>query len=765
MILNAIVNKTLDKPKTTLLIYAIISVLFLSQFLKAQVDTDPENMLSHEDPARVAHREFKGEFALHDAIVVGVVDDANELGVFTPEALGNISKISEEILDIEGVIAKDLVSPITTDDIRGGGGSLIIEPLLRKGAVSPEEALKMRDSALANPILKDMLISADGKAIAIAVPIREKDQSYRISQEIQTIIDKYKGSEEYHITGLPVAEDTFGVEMFKQMAISAPLAGLIIFLLMYYFFRSFTLIISPMIVAMVAIIWTMGLLIGSGYTLHIMSSMIPIFLMPIAVVDSIHILSEFYDDYQKTADRRKTFAKVMNNLMTPMFYTSVTSAVGFASLALTPIPPVKVFGLHVAFGIMSAWFLTITLIPAFVMLVPEKLMKNFGSSGEGSVNMIKIQEMVGHFATKRSKWVISITLLVVAISSYGISLTIVNDNPVYWFEKQHRIRVADKVLNSHFGGTYMAYLVLDGDERDAMKSPDMMHYMERLQNHINSIDMVGKTTSLVDVIKKVGFELRDRTEGSDIIPDSSNAIAQYLFLYEMSGDPDDLYHLVDPEYKKANIWIHLKKGDNMYMKVVLESVDEYIKANPLPDGIDIKWAGLTYINVVWQEKMVAGMLKALIGSFVMVLFIMTFLFRSLLFGLISMVPLTVTIAFIYGVVGFSGKFYDMPVAVLSSLTLGLSVDFAIHLVQRARQIFAEEKDWDLTIDKLFDEPVRAIVRNAVVIAIGFTPLFIAPLVPYQTVGLFMALIMAVSGALTLIVIPAIMTLMKGMLKT
>lgn len=765
MILNTIVNKTLDRPKTTLLIYAIISILFLTQFLKVQVDTDPENMLSAADPARVAHREFKGEFALHDAIVIGVVDDANELGVFTPEALGNISKISEEILDIEGVIAKDLVSPITTDDIRGGGGSLIIEPLLKRGDVTSEEALMMRDSALANPILKDMLISADGKAIAIAVPIKEKDQSYRISQEIQTIIDKYKGNEEYHITGLPVAEDTFGVEMFKQMAVSAPLAGLIIFLLMYYFFRSFTLIIAPMIVAMVSIIWTMGLLIGSGYSLHIMSSMIPIFLMPVAVVDSIHILSEFYDDYQKIGDRKKTFTKVMNNLMTPMFYTSVTSAVGFASLALTPIPPVKVFGLHVAFGIMSAWFLTITLIPAFIMLMPDKLMKNFGASGEGSPRMIMIQEMVGHFATKRSKWVITVTLLVLSVSIYGITLTIVNDNPVYWFEKQHRIRVADKVLNSHFGGTYMAYLVLDGDERDAMKSPDMMHYMERLQNHINSIDMVGKTTSLVDVIKKVGFELRDRAEGSDIIPDSSNAIAQYLFLYEMSGDPDDLYHLVDPEYKKANIWVHLKKGDNMYMKVVLESVDEYIKANPLPDGIDIKWAGLTYINVVWQEKMVAGMLKALIGSFVMVLFIMTFLFRSLLFGLISMVPLTVTIAFIYGVVGFSGKFYDMPVAVLSSLTLGLSVDFAIHLVQRARQIFAEEKDWDLTIDKLFDEPVRAIVRNAVVIAIGFTPLFIAPLVPYQTVGLFMALIMAVSGALTLIVIPAIMTLMKGMLKT
>jgi hypothetical protein len=200
------------------------------------------------------------------------------------------------------------------------------------------------------------------------------------------------------------------------------------------------------------------------------------------------------------------------------------------------------------------------------------------------------------------------------------------------------------------------------------------------------------------------------------------------------------------------------------MRGVIDSVEGYIAANPPPGGMTTGWAGLSYINVVWQDSMVSGMLKALMGSFVIVLIIMMVLFRSILWGVISMVPLVVTIAFIYGLVGIIGKSYDMPIAVLSALTLGLSVDFAIHLVQRTRQIFAEKGNWGETIDALFEEPVRAIIRNAVVIAIGFTPLLFAPLMPYKTVGFFMAAIMAVSGATTLLVLPSIMVVLKKRLR-
>jgi len=217
--------------------------------------------------------------------------------------------------------------------------------------------------------------------------------------------------------------------------------------------------------------------------------------------------------------------------------------------------------------------------------------------------------------------------------------------------------------------------------------------------------------------------------------------------------------MTTPDYDKINIWVQLKSGDNRDTDKVLKQVDAYFKDNKPPFEIDYNWAGLTYINVIWQNKMVLGMLMNFIGSFIIVFFMMTFLFRSPLRGLISMIPLTLTIVFIYSLLGFVGKDYDMPVAVLSALTLGLSIDFAIHFIQRAREIYETSGSWEKTSQELFKGPARAITRNAFVVAIGFLPLLVAPLIPYRTVGFFMFTIMFVSSIATLFILPAIMTVL------
>jgi hypothetical protein len=201
------------------------------------------------------------------------------------------------------------------------------------------------------------------------------------------------------------------------------------------------------------------------------------------------------------------------------------------------------------------------------------------------------------------------------------------------------------------------------------------------------------------------------------------------------------------------------------MLQVAERVDRYLVANPAPAGVSIGWAGLTYLNVVWQNDMVRGMLRALLGSFVIVFIMMLVLFRSPWFALLAMLPLSVTITLIYGVIGLVGKDYDMPVAVLSSLTLGLSIDFAIHFLQRARAIHGETLDWRQTVQQMFSEPARAITRNAIVIAVGFLPLLASPLATYNTVGFFLAAIMALSSLVTLILLPGVMLLMSKLLFT
>ena len=778
-------QKVIDYPlkhyKLVTIVMLVITLALGALIPLIQVDTDPENMLSKNEAVRVFHNQTKERFALNDIVVVGIVNNKDPNGVFNPSSLAKVYELTEFAKTLRwpnekkpneqiGVVEVDILAPSTVDYIgQGGAGEVKFEWLMHKPPATQAQALEIRNKAMSNPLLKGTLISEDAKAICLYLPLTSKDLSYRVYSKLKEKIATLKGDEKYYITGLPVAEDTFGVEMFIQMAISAPLAMLIIFILMLLFFRKLVLVISPMIVAMVAVISTMGLLIGLGYPVHIMSSMIPIFLMPIAVVDSVHILSEFFDRYTKEKGRKNVTKEVMDNLFTPMLYTSLTSAAGFASLALTPIPPVQVFGIFVAIGIMIAWVCTVTFVPAYIMMIKESSLADFGSGrvhAEKQNRLTKLLNATGKFTYTKAKPILIVIGLITAVAVYGVTRIQINDNPVKWFSKNHPIRQADIELNKHFGGTYMAYLVLDSagpqtldteyigtvrkglmemavrlkkqlpgavgiaaeaeklllakaskdktreqfldelielaneksDSADAdkndgevwfeiadffdlekeklkiFKQPKVLRYIGRLQKYLDGIDVVGKSNSVADVVKKVYQELTDGKQKNFVVPDSSGAVAQCLMQFQSSHNPDDLWHLVTTDYMHANIWIQLKSGDNRDMEKVVKAVKAFFDENPPPVPLKYNWAGLTYINTVWQNKMVFGMLQSFMGSFIVVFIMMTILFRSPLWGIICMIPLTVTIAVIYGIIGLVGKDYDMPVAVLSALTLGMAVD-------------------------------------------------------------------------------------------
>ncbi len=856
---NKAVQFSISYPRRIVIFMIVLTVVLGAMISMVEVDTDPENMLAEDEPVRLFHNLTKKDFTLHDVVVLGVVNESHPDGVFNIDTLRRVHELTEFAKRLQDpdnpewrVVSRDLMAPGNVDTIEQAGlGQVRFEWLMKEPPETREEALRIRDSAMNNPLFRGTLVSEDSRALGIYIPITSKDFAYQVRERLLEKIGTFGGSagDQYHITGLPVAEDTFGVEMFIQMAVSAPLAMLAIFILMLVFFKQLRLIISPLIVAMVSVICTMGLLIGTGNTLHIMSSMIPIFLMPIAVVDSIHVLSEFFDRYGETGDRRKTIGHVMEELFTPMLYTSLTSAAGFASLALTPIPPVRVFGIFVAFGIMLAWLITIMFVPAYIMMLGEHKLAGMGSAeGVKATFLTRNLARLGSFTHSRSKLILTIAALALAVSVYGITQIQINDNPVKWFKKNHPIRVADSVLNHHFGGTYEAYLVLEGtaesgtvadtaglvlkriqantdmkenaalfaraaalieavksrtdkpedftellvdewnNELDAandnaydfwadsldsieavknrdqvFKRPDVLRYIAGLQDHLLRTGIVGKSNSVSDLVKKIHQELFAGDPGHYRIPETVPAVAQSLISFQNSHKPDDLWHFITPDYRKANIWVQLKSGDNKDMEQVVKAAGEYVKQNPAPVSLKANWAGLTYLNIVWQDKMVWGMLKSFLSSFAVVFILMAVLFRSPLWGILAMVPLTVTIALIYGIIGFIGKDYDMPVAVLSSLTLGLAIDFAIHFIERSRMTYRKCGSWDKAIGLMFQEPARAITRNIIVIAIGFTPLLAAPLVPYNTVGIFLASIMAISGIATMFMLPALITRLQGKL--
>ena len=847
---------SLEKAHIIYWVMAVIAVVAMLQFPRIEIDTDPENMLPADNPQRVFHNQTKQEFGLYDAIVVGAVADSQTqaTGLFTPNELTNIKSVTDYILTIDGVIGHEVMSlsevdNITQQTLESGDKAIRFNWLMKQAPEQESQAQEVLKHVKNLPLLNETLAAENGNAVAIYVPIVDKNQSYAISQLIQDKINTLDSKAQWHITGLPVAEDQFGYEMFVQMGISAPLAGLAIFILLFLMFRSWSYITAAMVVAMFTVVVTMGLLIGMGFTVHIMSSMIAIFLMPIAVVDSVHIMSEFADRFKEGQDKREVAKDVVSELFTPMLFTSVTSTIGFLSLLLTPIPPVQIFGAFIGFGIILAFITTILFVPAYLSRLSDEtliaLQKTHQAQLESKSGLNKLVSVIGRIANKRQVLHIILFVGVFAWSLVGIGKIEINDNPVRWFKESHPIRIADKALNNEFAGTYNAYLVMTdtttrpdlkmlftGDnmgssipeslkgwaakqasrfdkvsgsegeaepslseltfaiedqlfmveDEDAIKwlentlakleavakaekrfvQPEVLGYMESLQNHMAQSGLVGKTNALTDVVKVVNRELKSGEAKDYELPTTANGVAQTLIQYQSSHRPNDLWHFVTPDYKKALIWTQLTSGDNQHMTAVIELVEQFVADNPLPQGIEVNWAGKAYINVIWQEQMVAGMLDSLLSAFVIVFIMMVLLFRSVVFGVLAMLPLSLTISFIYGLIGWIGKDYDMPIAVLSALTLGLSVDFAIHFLERARATFTKTQSIQQTMSIMFEEPANAITKNALVVALGFTPLLFAPLVPYVTVGVFLASIMVVSAMVTLIMLPALITILKGL---
>jgi hypothetical protein len=757
---KSLVEFSIRRPKLVVALVMLASLAFMTQLPKMKTDTNPKNMLPATSQVRVWNDEVEDTFFLYeDMVVLGIV---NEKGIFNEGTLGKIQRITDEILKIKGVAARDVSSFTTTDNVTAEGEMLRVGPLMTAVPKAPSEMEALRKALLENPLFINRIISEDGKTTAIYVPLEKGANGKEIADRIREIVKAESGEEKYYVAGDPVARDTFGAEMFKLMGIFSPIAGMVMFVVAFIMFRSFFLSFSIMIPAMVIIIWSMGLVIGMGYPIHIMSSMSPVFLMAIAT-DSIHIFNEFYFRYKEKKDKRAAILETMNAVGVPLIYTDITTAVGFGSLMTAHIIPVKVFGFGVAFGTIALLLLSFTLVPAIMTFVNvERLGRASFKEDLATSRTSAFLRSLAKLGAHRPKAVAAFGLALFAFAVVGTTRINVNNNLIEWFKYGSDVRTADRVLNSSLGGTSLGYIVGISEEDDFVKTPEAMKYLEGLQKHLEGLSVVGKTMSVADYVKRINRVLHDDDPAYDVVPDSKETIGQYLFLFSMSAKPADLDNVVDYPFRKANIWVQMKTWDAQAMRDVTKAVNEYKAAHPI--DMQFKPAGIAYFNLVWNDEVLLDMLKGFIVALVVVFFILAFDFRSFRWAVVGYVPLLFTIVFIYGVVGFIGKDFDMPISVLSTLSLGMAVDFAIHFVSRFRKRREEAADAESLSESLLwtaARPGKGIMRNALLFASAFSVMLFAPLTPYVTVGAFIVSMMLLSSILTIIFLPALITLTKG----
>jgi predicted RND superfamily exporter protein len=753
MKLERLTQVVLDRPKLIIGFVIAISIFFMAQFPKITIDTDPKHMLPATSPVRQYNDKVEKDFVLHpNVIVLGLV---NVDGIFNPQTLKYVKDLTDAVRQIPGVIVRDVDSLTTVENVFSKEGELVMRPALGDIPQTTEELSALRKSILDNSLFVNRFISSDGRAVAIFIPIEPTANGKEIADKIRALLPKNSDKNRFYLAGDPVARDTFGTEMFRQMAFFSPIAGLVMCIALWVMFRNVIVIVANMAAAMIGIIWSMGGLIGLGFPVHIMSSMSPVFLMAIAT-DSVHIFNEFAFRLNEGQDKRKAIVETMKVVRSPVFYSDVTTAVGFAALATGAIVPVKIFGLVVAFGTLVILLMSFTLVPALLMFIPEKHILKLSSGKEKGTSASLLR--LGRFCVEKTKFILLMGIVLFIVALAGLMRIHVNNNMVHWFKFRSEVRTADRVMNKYIGGTSTSYLVIQAKNEGAVGDPAFLRQIEGLQRELEKDPLIGKTFSLADYIKRANLVMHDDSPLFNSIPDSKQEVGQYLFLLQSAAKPRHLDNVVDFSLKTANIIIQLKSWDADAMKSVISRASSFFASHPLLEGTNFKPAGIAYFNMVWNHEVLWGMVSSFLWGLILVLILLVFETRSFLWGVLSFLPLLFTIALIYGVVGLIGKDFDMPVAVLSTLSLGMAIDFAIHFVSRFHQRYKEEPRLKEALIWTVARPGKGIFLNAILFASGFAVMAFAALTPYITVGVLMAVIMILSSVMSVIYLPALIQL-------
>ena len=757
---SPLVQFSITYPKWVMTLTLAVMMVFSAAFQWTKIDTNPKNMLPPTSDVRVWNDTVDKQFGLHEDNIVVALSPAE--GVLTAASLAKVKAATEEILTVRSIVKRDVTGLYTIDNITAVGDSLRIAPLIDRAPKDAAAIDTLRKTLFDGSLYVDRVISKDEKTTAIYIPLEKGADGAQVADAVKAVAEKYFLTQEIHVAGDPVARDRFGGDMFKLMGMFAPVAGMLMMALIYYMFGSMWLAGIMMMTAMVSIVCAMGLAIFLGYPVHIMSSMAPVFLMAIAT-DSIHIFNEFFFRYRQGIDRKQAISETMSAVARPVTYTALATAAGFAVLMFMEIVPVRVFGGIVLFGTLVLRLLSFTLIPALLMVVPLPARTGKALSGDDPPLGDRLLLRIADWALSHSRIFIIGAVALVAIATMGVTKIVVNNNMIHWFKANSEVRIADSVINDQLGGTALAYLVIDTNQPDGAKDPKIMGFVERMQTDLEQSGLAGKTFSAADYVKRMHRVMNADDTAMEKIPDDAGLIGQYLMAFSMSAKPSDLNRVVDYPYQHLNVWVQLKTWDVEAMQDVLERVQQFAREQRADQQIDvrIKPAGTAYFNLIWNQEVLKDMIKGFLIALVIVFLILVADFRSFKWAVLAYVPLLLTVLVIFGAIGWIGKDFDMPVAVLSCLSLGMAVDFAIHFVSRYRQRSIESSASSNRVDQMevlrwtITRPGKGIMRNALLFSIAFSVMILAPLTPYITVGVFILTMMLLSALATLTLLPVL----------
>jgi predicted RND superfamily exporter protein len=633
---------------------------------------------------------------------------------------------------------------------------------------------RLKEHLYGNEMFVGWLVSEDRTmALILAKVIRGDDWTDDTKlrsayAEFKKIVEEEQGKEDrLYIAGQPVLEATFVDFIIGNLKVMLPIVTAVIILLLYFSLGNLRGIVLPLLVVSAGVIWCMGIMSMVGVPLYDMTTMTPVILMAIGCAYGIHILNRYQEEATTSIDREKKaiVLQTMLSIWPPVVMSSLTTAVGFASLSMSSLTVIRSFGIFTGVGIICALIFSLTFIPAGLMLLKLPDSEKRGKRNSAVKNVVQdytslALDFVGRRVYRYRIAICAIFALVALLSAPGFFKVRVDESWLEMFNPDSEVYIANNLISEKMNGVVSLNIVVEGDKADAIKSPAVLKKMDGLQGFIEEMEEVGGSISIVDYIKRMNKVMNEDREEFNRIPDTRDAIAQYLLLYSLSGDPDDFDEVVDYDYRQANMTVLLKNDHTASVKKVTERINRYTRENFKDEPVKLNLTGYAFITEVVVDLAVRGMLVSIAMS-ILVIYIMTAsMFRSFMGGFYNVIPITTAMLLNIGLLGMLSIPIGFNNSVAFAVAMGVGVDYAIHLVFKFRKEAADIDDLSEVIAVTLKTSGKAILFNAVVVTAGFLVLTASNFTGHRVLGWLLSLSMITSFIGSVTLLPAALSLFR-----
>jgi predicted RND superfamily exporter protein len=725
---------------------------------RARYDMTYRTMAPRHTPEAALFEDFVKVFGeANDVFVIGFRD----VPLLTPGNLSTIDRITRRIEEL--VLTHSVTSLTNARDILGRDGTLDVVDFVEEIPQGESERMDLEVRLASDPVLAGGLISRDATTTAILVRIAESraDQQEwsRYFDEIARILREEGGDRiSFHLAGYPYIGDVLMRYMIDDTTRFIPLVLLVMCGFLWLAFGRLRATWMPLVPVLVAASLSLGALTATGLPMSLLTGqgVLTTLIMVIGISDGIHLLNRYGEDSAADSTARSTevLRTTLRHVGRACFLTSLTTAIGLVSLAVADVPSVRDFGIFAALGVGFAYLGAIVLLPA-LMLIIERGRRAEPRSTRAARAIDRALVALAGFVPRHRRAIISCSCGILVVAFAGIPFARIDGRPTLDLKPADVARRSLDFFEKNLGGAYQLEIVVDGGRRDGVKDPVLLAAVDHVKAGLESLVVVSRVTSPVEFIKKMNRAMEDHAADSYRLPASSNAVAQYLLLFEMAGSDSEFERLVNYDYSIARMIATTIDITPAQYEMLRDEVDR-LKTGRMPAGTDLYVSGE---GPLWQAAariLISTLVRSLYIAMPLVFVVTGLAFRSTRLGLISVLPNVLPITFALALMAPLDITLRFSTITAFPLAFGLAVDDTIHFLARYECERAAGQTNHDAVCRTITTAGRAMFLTSALLVAGFSVLFVSNFVGIVHVTLLMCVILLVALIGDLVLLPALL---------